>query len=142
MPLDEGAFDLQHLAAGVFRDALGPLDFWRLAGPAILAAVREEMRGADMYLLEWARLVEDGFLPLVDSVIVTHCEPKAQQQRLAGGDLPAEQIAKRLSLQMNLEDLMTALEKSGKSFCIFDTTQLPPPAAYHRLCDEVLHEAA
>jgi dephospho-CoA kinase len=138
----ETGFDLQALAAAVFGAANGPEDFWHIVGPEIVEAVRLEIRRPGDSLLEWARLAEDGFLPLVDHVIVTRCTASVQRQRLEGGDLPPEQVQKRLSLQLSAEEIAARLEKSGKPYCLFDTSMSPPPAAYQRLCDEVFHEAA
>lgn len=142
LPQGEMGFDLQKLAAVIFSSAEGPREFWRIAGPAIVDTVRLELRRPGNGLLEWARLVEDGFLPLVDYVIVTHCTKAIQAQRLAGGDLPPEQVQKRLSFQMTAEETAAELKKAGKPHCLFDTSRSPPLSDYDRLCDEVLHEAA
>lgn len=135
-------FGLRELAAAVFGAETGPEDFWRIAGPDIVTTVTSQLQGPGVGLLEWSRLIEDGFAPLVDRVVVVTCDTPEQQRRLSGGDLPAEQVSKRLGLQMSAEAIAAALAKIGKPFCVFDTTRSPPPSDYHRLCDEVLHEAA
>ena len=140
VPLEAGAFDLQRLAAAVFREDQGPPSFWRLAGGDIVAAAKEEMRGDGFFLLEWARLVEDGFLPLLAGVIVTDCAPAVRQRRLANGDLPPEQVRKRVSLQMSAADVTRALKEQSKKFWIFDTTGSPDAGVYHKFYEEVLHE--
>ncbi len=138
----EGGFDLQKLAAAIFGLPQGREEFWAIAGTGILAAARGEMVGTGVRLLEWARLIEDGFLPLVDRVIVTSCSADTQRKRLDGGDLPPEQVQKRLLLQMKADDMAEALSIHGMKFRLFDTTACPAAEAYHRLCDEALHETA
>lgn len=55
---------------------------------------------ADFLLLEWARLVEDGYLPLVDyNLAVTCCPDKELIRRLNGGDLSETEINGRLQNQ-------------------------------------------
>lgn len=138
VPLTAAGFDLQQLAAAVFRDEAGPAAFWRIAGDEIVAAVKNEMRGDNVYLLEWARLAQDGFLPLVDRVIVTDCAPDVQRRRLVGGDLPWGQVQKRLGLQATAAATAAALSAQGKKHWVFDTSDAPAEIDYHRLCDEVL----
>lgn len=138
----EGAFDLQQLTQTVFGSDNGAAEFWAIAGKEIVGAAAMQMQGEGVRLLEWSRLMEDGFLPLVERVIVTSCAADVQRQRLAGGDLPAAQVEKRLSLQMTTEEIAAALEKTGVKFRIFDTTVTPAQGACRLFCDEVLHDAA
>ncbi len=138
VPLSASGFDLQQLAAAVFRDEQGPVDFWRIAGGEILSAVKNEIKGDGVYLIEWARLAEDGFLPLVDKVVVTHCAPEVQKRRLAGGDLPLDQVQKRLGLQATAAATAAMLAAQGKKHWVFDTSDAPAELDYHRLCEQVI----
>jgi dephospho-CoA kinase len=142
VPLHNDGFDLQAFAAAVFGREQGADDFWKMAGPAIILATRDRMAGDGVSLLEWARLVQDGFLPLVDRVIITDCDAEVQRQRLAGGDLPPEQVQKRLSLQMDAERTAMALSTWGMKYQIVDTSGCPTAESYTRLCEEALHDAA
>ena len=77
-------------------------------------------------------------MPLVDRVIVTDCAPDVQRRRLVGGDLPWEQVQKRLGLQATAAATAAALSAQGKKHWVFDTSDAPAEIDYHRLCDEVL----
>lgn len=80
-------------------------------------------------ILEWARLIEDGFLDLTDEVVLVHCDEALRLERLAGGDLTEAQILKRLDRQMTTEQMRAALDRSGKPYRLVDTGDAYDPAA-------------
>ncbi len=55
---------------------------------------------ADVLLLEWALLIEDGMAPLVDNnILIVHCSEDKIYQRLSNPDLPLNEIKRRLDSQ-------------------------------------------
>jgi dephospho-CoA kinase len=95
-----------------------------------------------LILAEWAMLIEDGLLPMVDyNLLFVTCSSAVQWKRLSCGDLPYEQLKQRIANQLSSEEkLQQAREmqkNSGKLF-IFETTNSPGTMAYSKLLEQIL----
>ncbi len=141
VPTDaEGAVPLDLLSRAVFRKENGPEELKDMIGPEIAALIHDRVNEAeDLVLLEWARLLEDGYLPLVDRVVVMHCDTPALHARLSAGGLPTDIAERRLSLQMSADEAGEKLRQNNVPFFRFDTTDAPVKSAYESFCREVIH---
>jgi len=127
------------LAAAVFATPEGPATFWQLAGSAIVEEARAIIAQAQGHVaLEWVRLAEDGFLPLItDNIVVITCSDNALTKRFENADLPPTQIAARRSRQTALPQL----PPGWPAPLVFDTSENPAPAAYDALYRRIRHAA-
>jgi dephospho-CoA kinase len=91
-----------------------------------------------LVLFEWALLVEDGLMPLVEGVLLVECNYETQLKRLIGGDLPGEEVKRRINAQLSNDEKEKIIKQSGKKFYIFDSSQNPNDSQYQRLLEEII----
>lgn len=95
---------------------------WQRVRGQVKQEIEARIRSAHgTVILEWARLIEDCFLDLVDEVVVVHCDDDIRHARLENGDLSPAQIQARLDHQMTTEQMKKVLDKTGKPYRIVDT---------------------
>ncbi len=96
---------------------------WEKVSESTRTEAQRQVQAAEgLVVLEWARLIEDGYLDMVDGVIVVHCNDIERMARLQGGDLSNAQIDARLKRQMPTSEIITLLEQYGKPYQLVDTT--------------------
>lgn len=138
----EQSLDIKDVAQAVFSTSEGPNIFWEIMGESILSRTEQAINEANGYVvLEWARLIEDGFLPLVNNnVIVVSCDDDVLMHRFKETDLPQEQIQARLANQMQTEVLIEQLKQMGITPILFDTTHNPKIEDYADLYGRIRHD--
>lgn len=103
-------------------DADGFEALWQRIRDQVRQEVESRVRSAQgTVILEWARLIEDGFLDLADEIVVVHCDDGIRRERLKNGDLSPAQIQKRFDSQMTTEQMKQALDKAGKPYRVVNT---------------------
>lgn len=102
--------DRQKLGGIIFRDRVERDFLNRLTHPPIMEKIRQtvaqlENEGEyDIYITEAALVVEAGFHQFYDRLILTHCRPEVQVERLRQRDgLSREQALQRISAQSPVE---------------------------------------
>lgn len=140
----EESLDLMEVARAVFATPSGSADLWAMIGGCVIAGATRAIAGAKgCVALEWARLMEDDFLPLVSGrVVVMTCNDEVLLKRLTGGDLPAEQVEARLANQTAPAALVKKLKNAGVTPLIFDTTESPAEKEYEALYRRIRHDLA
>lgn len=103
----DGSLDRAALGRIVFADpgALGDLEgiVHPAVRPRILAALAAADRaGARIVVVEAIRLVEGGYVDLVDEVWLVTCPPDAQRARLADRGLEPAEAERRMAAQTDL----------------------------------------
>lgn len=97
-------------------------------------------------LVDWALLVEDNLLSLVNNnVLLVKSDYQTQLKRLLGGDLPGAEVKRRINSQLtNPEKESKVLEAqatsgSGRLFTL-DSSQDPSDKHYRDLFYQILEE--
>ena len=103
---EEGSIDRLKLSHITYSDKTKLYAIDKLVDTEIEKVVRKKIENySGITLFESALLVEKNQLQLVDyNVILVDCNNDTQISRLIGGDLPIEQIKKRISLQKSNEE--------------------------------------
>jgi dephospho-CoA kinase len=94
--------------------------------------------GKGLVLFEWALLVEDGLLPLVDGALLVKCDYETQLKRLLGGDLPDDEVNRRINAQLSNDEKEIRIKQSGKKLYVFDSSQNPNDGQYRVLLEELI----
>ncbi|MBQ3494950.1 MAG: dephospho-CoA kinase [Clostridia bacterium] len=76
-----------------------------------------------LIFLEWALLIEDGLDILCDYVLLVSCKKSVQFKRLAGGDLPKQQIRKRIKNQFSNARKLKMIKKLKKPYDVLETNE-------------------
>ena len=108
---EDGALDRARLGAIVFSDEEQRLRLNSILHPFIIAAQDRELRrweSADPHgigVVDAALMIESGGYTRFDKLVVVHCRPEAQLQRLMErNNLTREEAAKRIAAQMPQEE--------------------------------------
>ncbi len=104
---ESGALDRKRLGQIVFSDEARRLKLNSLLHPLIIAAQDEKMRELEtkdpsgIVVIDAALLIESGGYQRLDKLIVVHCDPEIQLQRLMKRDsLTREAALERIKAQM------------------------------------------
>lgn len=125
--------DVRRSIAG--SDANKYMDLWDKIRDQVKQELQQRIEHADKpVLLEWVRFIEDDFMDLINEVIIVHCANAQRQERLSGGDLTAEQVADRISHQMNTDQLHEAFGEHDIPTHVFDTSYGIQPSKLNDLC--------
>ena len=107
----EGKLDRARLGALVFADEEKRELLNSILHPLIIAAQDEQLRRAEesdpegIAVVDAALMIESGGFRRFDKLIVVHCRPEIQMQRLIERDrLTPEEAAKRIAAQMPQEE--------------------------------------
>lgn len=113
-----GGIDRAALASLTYSDDARRADLDALLDPILLAELRRLLSiDADLALLDWALVVEKGCLDLTDyNCLLVHCREETQLARLQGGDLPFEQVKRRIALQNTNFEKKAAILSSQARF--------------------------
>lgn len=137
---EDGALDRARLGAIVFSDEEQRLRLNSILHPFIIAAQDRELRrweSTDPHgigIVDAALMIESGGYSRFDKLVVVHCRPEAQLQRLmARNNLTREEAARRIAAQMSQEE-----KKRYADFLIdtsegFDDTRRQVREVYRKL---------
>lgn len=107
----DGALDRARLGAIVFGDQQKRERLNSILHPFIIAAQDEKVRAWEaqdpqsIVVVDAALMIESGGYRRFDKVIVVHCNPDVQLERLMARDsLPSEEAEKRIGAQMSQEE--------------------------------------
>ena len=110
----DGSLDRARLAAIVFADEAKRLQLNAILHPYIIAAQDEQLRVWEkkdprgIAIVDAALMIESGGYRRFDKLIVVHCRPKVQLERLMSRDgLSREDAERRIAAQMSQEEKKT-----------------------------------
>jgi len=127
------------LGEAIFSEPKKMAAYKKLINPEILKELRHLAKGHDIVAIEWAMLMEDGWVSFVqNNLLLVHCSEEKQTERLKETDLPLEQLKKRISFQPSLQERRKTVEgnqKKGKKVKLieWETTSDPDFKAYKDL---------
>lgn len=108
---DDGALDRPKLGAMIFSDAAKRAQLNSILHPLIIAAQDERVRQLEaedangIVVIDAALMIESGGYRRLDKLIVVHCRPEIQLQRLMTRDnLSREAAEQRIASQMPQEE--------------------------------------
>jgi dephospho-CoA kinase len=108
---DDGTLDRAALGALVFADAAKRAALNSILHPYIIARQDERLREWEaldpdgIAIVDAALMIESGGYKRFDKLIVVHCRPDVQLERLMARDkLPREEAARRIASQMPQEE--------------------------------------
>lgn len=129
--LKEENIDRIKLNKIIYNDSHEMKKYKEFIVPKIKKCLVEQIKNNDNFLfIEWALLIEDGLLDLVDSIIMCYCKEEIQIKRLENGDLGKEEVIKRINLQLTNEQKIEKLKKIKKELYIIDTSNNPKSEEY------------
>jgi dephospho-CoA kinase len=121
---DDGTLDRSKLAAIVFADEQKRLQLDSILHPFIIAAQDKQMRQWQQQdpnaiaVVDAALMIESGGYRRFDKLIVVHCRPEVQLERLMARDgLSPEEAERRIAAQMPQE------EKKKHADYLIDTSE-------------------
>jgi len=139
------SIDRRKLSDIIYYDSNAMDDFKKMVNPAIKDNLEKRISGREgVVLVEWALLVEDDLVDIVDyNVLLVTCSYDEQINRLKGGDLPIKQIYKRIAAQLSGEEKKVRIkeiqaENGVGDLYLFDTTHNPGNNEYKALLIEIL----
>ncbi len=110
---EDGTLDRARLGAIVFADAEKRQLLNSILHPLIIAAQDDQVRRWQqeapdgIAVVDAALMIESGGYRRFDKVIVVHCRPDVQLQRLISRDaLPPDEAARRIAAQMSQDEKM------------------------------------
>jgi dephospho-CoA kinase len=110
---DDGALDRVRLGAIVFSDEAKRLMLNSILHPFIIAAQDDQLRQwaaatpDGIAVVDAALMIESGGYQRFDKLIVVHCRPEIQLERLVSRDgLSPQQAQKRIDAQMSQDEKM------------------------------------
>jgi dephospho-CoA kinase len=145
----DNAIDREALGKIIFYNTDAMKFFKQTAYTAIMDSLSKDLSNKKgLVLFEWAMLVEDGFMPLVDNnVLLVKCLPELQQSRMREFDISYDQAKKRIETQLSADEkdmMIKDIHKrsrgnSGKLY-IFDTTNNPGEKEHMLLLEKIIEE--
>ncbi len=128
----------------IFFDKLKMDIYKEIINPRLIYMLETEIEEVEgIILLEWAMLVEDNMLDLVENnVIVVNCNDDRKQERMKGTDLPEDQLQRRIDMQTSYDKLVEIIEKKQKKdnkwiLMLVDTTNNPKEEFYIDIFDKL-----
>jgi dephospho-CoA kinase len=141
---EDGSISTARLNSMIYSSDAAMEKFKEMLIPGLLSYINDELQGkTGVAAIDWALLAEDNLLPFVQyNALLVTCDKETQMARLKGGDLPKQEIYRRISLQ---------LTNSEKEMCIknaqimadmgqlykFDTSGNPADYEYSALFEKV-----
>ena len=139
-----GSIDRRCISDIIYYDSQKMKEYKSIVNPGIEDYLKKEIRDASgIVLVEWAMLAEDGLLAMVDyNALVVSCDYETQLGRHKGGDLPMEQIKKRICNQLGNQEKMDYIWKMQQELgygdiFLFDTSHNPGLEDYLALFDKI-----
>jgi len=141
----DGSICGKELGQIIFYDTSENEAYRKIVYPSLTKSIEEAIQERNgLVLVEWACLVEDNLLPLVfGNTLVVTCDSDAQIQRLTGGDLPLNQIKRRIACQLSNTEKIARISEYQKQtgtgqLYVFDTTQNPGQEQYTILLEKIM----
>jgi dephospho-CoA kinase len=117
----------------IFNNAEAMTRYRDLINPTLQQEIAKTIqRHQGLILVEWALLEEDQLLNGFDhQILTTTCTPHMQETRLTGGDLPFNQVKKRILMQKQLT-------RQSHRALILDTSKTPAPETIEKLFKQLI----
>jgi dephospho-CoA kinase len=137
----DGSIDRTALARVVFADSAARRDLERIVHPEVLAEAdrrigRAADEGADVTILDAALLVETGAWRTLDRLIVVHCPPALQLERLRQRGLTEAEARARLDAQAPLAEKLAAADFRIDTSGTLEATREEAEDVWRRLLQE------
>jgi dephospho-CoA kinase len=136
----DGTLDRARLGAEVFADEKKRLLLNSILHPFIIAAQDEQLRrweaedARGIAIVDAALMIESGGYKRFDKLIVVHCRPEIQLERLmARNAISREEAARRIAAQMPQEEKMRFADFLIDSSFGFEDTRLRTEDVYRQL---------
>jgi len=136
----DGALDRPKLGAIIFSDAARRAQLNSILHPLIIAAQDERIRQLDaedpdgIVVIDAALMIESGGYRRLDKLIVVHCRPEIQLQRLMTRDrLSVEVAQQRIAAQMPQEEKTRYADYLIDTSDGFDDTRAQVVALFEQL---------
>ncbi|MFC1696778.1 dephospho-CoA kinase [Nanoarchaeota archaeon] len=141
----DGSICGKELGEYIFNDSLLMQVFKAYTHKAIKDNFEDELKeNKGITFVEWALLVEDNYLQFVNgNVLVVTCDYDIQIKRLSSGDLPLDQIKKRIENHYSNEKKISHIKQFQKAIgkgqlYVFDTTKNPKKKQYEELFENII----
>ncbi|MEA3514722.1 MAG: dephospho-CoA kinase [Nanoarchaeota archaeon] len=128
----------------IYYDSQKMKEYKSIVNPCIEDYLKKDISTASgIALVEWAMLAEDGLLAMVDyNTLVVSCDSETQLDRHKDGDLPMNQIKKRICNQLSNTEKISQIckmqqEQGFGDLFLFDTSHNPGPEDYLMLFDKI-----
>jgi dephospho-CoA kinase len=138
----DGTLDRARLGAQVFADENKRLLLNSILHPFIIAAQDERLRrweeedGRGLAVVDAALMIESGGYSRFDKLIVVHCRPEIQLERLmARNAITREEALKRINSQMPQEEKMRYADFLIDTSNGFEDTRRQTAEVYRQLCE-------
>ena len=126
--------DRDELNRKIYNDSKEMEKYKQFINPKIKEYLTNQIqKNNGIIFIEWALLIEDNFVDIVDSIIMIYCQKEIQIKRLENGDLGKDEIIKRIDLQLTNEEKIAEIEKLNKEFYILNTTNNPKLVEYENI---------
>ncbi|MDO8507909.1 MAG: dephospho-CoA kinase [bacterium] len=135
--------DLLDLGSKVFADEEKMIIFKETINPFIKKEIIRQNDSEGVTAVEWAMLVEDGFLPLVKgNILILTCANDVQLGRLKRSqDMSDDQLLQRVDFYRSLDKKRLEIaQNQGKMVKVFDTTKDPGRDSYECLVQEIIEK--
>jgi dephospho-CoA kinase len=136
----DGTLDRAKLGAIVFADETKRLKLNSILHPFIIAAQDEQMRQWEqedpqgIAVVDAALMIESGGYRRFDKLVVVHCRPEVQLERLMARDeLSRAEAAQRIGAQMAQEEKKTYADFLIDTSEGFDSTRRQTESLFHKL---------
>ena len=136
----DGALDRAKLGAIVFADEQKRLQLNSILHPFIIAAQDEQMRKWEkedpqgIAVVDAALMIESGGYRRFDNLVVVHCRPEVQLERLRARDgLSRAEAEQRIGSQMTQEEKKTYADFLIDTSEDFDTTRQQTEKVFQKL---------
>jgi dephospho-CoA kinase len=136
----DGTLDRARLGAQVFADEKKRLLLNSILHPFIIAAQDERLRrweeedGRGLAVVDAALMIESGGYSRFDKLIVVHCRPEIQLERLmARNSISREEALKRINSQMPQEEKMRYADFLIDTSSGFEDTRRQTAEVYRQL---------
>jgi dephospho-CoA kinase len=136
----DGALDRAKLGAIVFADEQKRLQLNSILHPFIIAAQDEQMREWEkgdpqgIAVVDAALMIESGGYRRFDKLVVVHCRPEVQLERLMARDgLSRDEAEQRIGTQMTQEEKKTYADFLIDTSEDFDSTRQQTEKVFQKL---------
>ena len=136
----DGTLDRAKLGAIVFADEAKRLQLNSILHPFIIAAQDEQMREWEqedpqgIAVVDAALMIESGGYRRFDKLVVVHCRPEVQLERLMSRDgLSRADAEQRIGAQMAQEEKKTYADFLIDTSEGFDSTRRQTESLFHKL---------
>jgi dephospho-CoA kinase len=136
----DGTLDRTRLGAIVFSDQVKRQLLNSILHPFIIAAQDDQIRQWQeetpdgIAVVDAALMIESGGYRRFDKLVVVHCRPEAQLERLISRDgLTIEEAAKRITAQISQDEKMTYADFLIDTSDGFDSTRTRTEAVFREL---------